>query len=220
MKSFLVIGLGNFGTHLAERMQELGNDVMVVDRNGDIVDGVAHKFTDAHIGDCCNEQVIRTLGVNNFDCCFVTIGEDFPSSLEVSAILKEYGAKHVVTKANSSRQARMLLKIGADEVVYPERDMAEKVAVRYNVDNIFDYIELTSEYSIFEIPCNPKWYGKTVVELNVRNKYHVNIIAVKRDNTLNANIDADYVFNKEDHLLVIGRATDVFKIGGRVEKVK
>lgn len=217
MKSFLVIGLGSFGTHLAERMQELGNDVMVIDRNAEIVEAVAHEFTDAHIGDCCNELVVKALGVNNFDCCFVTIGEDFPSSLEITALLKEYGAEHVVTKANSGRQAKLLDKIGADEIVYPERDMADKLAVRYNVDNIFDFIELTAEYSIYEIPCNPKWYGKTVLELDVRNKHHVNIIAVKQGNTLNVDVRADYVFEEGDHVVVIGKATDVFKLGGKTD---
>lgn len=117
MKSVLVIGMGRFGQQLSERMQELGNDVMIVDRDPEIIDEIAHKFTDSHIGDCCHEVVLNSLGINNFDICFVTIGEDFQASLEISSMLKERGAVHVVSKARSSRQAKLLLKIGADSTL-------------------------------------------------------------------------------------------------------
>ncbi|MEG0036207.1 MAG: TrkA family potassium uptake protein, partial [Oscillospiraceae bacterium] len=157
MKSILVIGMGRFGRQFSERMQELGNDVMVVDKDPELIDEIAPKFADSHIGDCCNEAVLSSLGINNFDICFVTIGEDFQASLEITSMLKELGAAHVVSKARTSRQASLLMKIGADEVVYPEREISEKLAVRYNADNIFDYIQLTSEYSIYEIPCCSKW---------------------------------------------------------------
>ncbi len=217
MKSILVIGMGRFGRYFAERMQELGNDVMIVDRDPDVIDEMAHEFTDAHIGDCCNEAVLSSLGINNFDICFVTIGEDFHSSLEVTAMLKELGAAHVVSKANTARQTKLLYKIGADEVVYPERELAEKLAIRYNADNIFDYIQLTPEYSIYEIPCCPKWVNKSVRDLDVRNKFNVNIIAVKRDNSLSIAPGADYIFKDADHLVVIGKASDVFKLGGKVK---
>ena len=217
MKSILVIGMGRFGRHFAERMQELGNDVMVVDKDPEVIDEIAHEFTDAHIGDCCNEAVLSSLGINNFDICFVTIGEDFQASLEITSMLKELGADHVVSKARTERQATLLSKIGADEVVYPEREISDKLAIRYNADNIFDYIQLTSEYSIFEIPCCSKWVNKSVGDLNVRNKFNVNIIAVKRDNTLSIAPGADYVFKSADHLVVIGKASDVFKLGGKVK---
>lgn len=217
MKSILVIGMGRFGRHFAERMQELGNDVMVVDKDPEVIDEIAHEFTDAHIGDCCNEAVLSSLGINNFDICFVTIGEDFQASLEITSMLKELGADHVVSKARTERQATLLSKIGADEVVYPEREISDKLAIRYNADNIFDYIQLTSEYSIFEIPCCSKWANKSVGDLNVRNKFNVNIIAVKRDNTLSIAPGADYVFKSADHLVVIGKASDVFKLGGKVK---
>ena len=217
MKSILVIGMGRFGRNFAERMQELGNDVMVVDKDPEVIDEIAHEFTDAHIGDCCNEAVLSSLGINNFDICFVTIGEDFQASLEITSMLKELGADHVVSKARTERQATLLSKIGADEVVYPEREISDKLAIRYNADNIFDYIQLTSEYSIFEIPCCSKWVNKSVGDLNVRNKFNVNIIAVKRDNTLSIAPGADYVFKSADHLVVIGKASDVFKLGGKVK---
>ena len=209
--------MGRFGLQFAERMQELGNDVMVVDKDPELIDEIAYEFTDAHIGDCCNEVVLTSLGIDNFDICFVTIGEDFQASLEITSMLKEHGAAHVVSKARTSRQAKLLSKIGADEVVYPEREIAEKLAIRYNADNIFDYIQLTSEYSIYEIPCCSKWVNKSVAEINVRYKYNVNIIAVKRDNALQITPGADYVFKEADHLVVIGKASDVFKLGGKAK---
>ena len=215
MKSILVIGMGRFGRHFAERMQALGNDVMIVDKDTDLIDEIAHEFTDAHIGDCCNEAVLSSLGINNFDICFVTIGEDFQASLEITSMLKEHGAAHVVSKARTAIQASLLAKLGADEVIYPERDIADKLAIRYNADNIFDYIQLTSEYSIYEIPCCSKWINKSVADVDVRNKYNINIIAVKRDNALQIAPGADYVFKSADHLVVIGKSGDVFKLGGK-----
>ena len=185
MKSILVIGMGRFGRHLAKKMLDLGNDVMIVDKDSEIFEQLAEKFTDSYIGDCTNEGVIRSLGVKHFDLCFVTIGEDFQSSLVITSLLKRFDAKCVIAKANQNIQAELLLKIGADEVVYPEREIAEKLAVRYNARNIFDYIQLTSEYSIYEIPVLQSWIGKTIMEVDVRRKYRVNIIAVKKENSLN-----------------------------------
>lgn len=215
MKSVLVIGMGRFGRHLATKMQELGNDVMIVDRDADLVNEVAETFTDSHIGDCTNEAVIRSLGVNKMDICFVSIGEDFQSSLVITSLLKRAGAKHVVAKANQEIQADLLTRIGADEVVYPEREIAEKLAVRYNANNIFDYIQLTSDYSIYEIPVPTAWVGKTIAEVDVRRKHRVNIIAIKCENTLQPTPGADYVFRAEDHTVVIGKSADVFKLSGK-----
>lgn len=217
MKSILVIGMGLFGQLFAERMQELGNDVMIVDDDEEKINEIAHKFTDSHIGDCRNEAVLRSLGVGNFDMCFVTVGENFQASLEITSMLKELGAQRVISKARSDRQAKLLYKIGADEVFCPERELSEKLAVRYNSDNIFDYIQLTPEYSIYEIPCSEKWYGKTVSEIDVRSRYLVNIIAVKSQDKLNIAPGANYTFVHGDHLVVIGKATDVFKLGGKVK---
>ena len=177
---------------------------------------LAEKFTDSYIGDCTNEGVIRSLGVKHFDLCFVTIGEDFQSSLVITSLLKRFDAKCVIAKANQNIQAELLLKIGADEVVYPEREIAEKLAVRYNARNIFDYIQLTSEYSIYEIPVLQSWIGKTIMEVDVRRKYRVNIIAVKKENSLNPLPGADYIFKPDEHIVVIGKATDVFKINAKL----
>lgn len=212
MKSILVIGMGRFGKHLALKMKELGNDVMIVDKNEHLIDELAPMFTDSYIGDCCHEGVLRSLGVSNFDICFVTIGEDFQSSLEITALLKDLGAQYVVSKAGQDIQAKFLTKIGADEVITPERSMAERLAVRYNADNVFEFIELNSDYSIYEIPTVKDWVGKSISEVNVRKIYHVNIIAIKNDDQINPAPGGDYVFKSKEHLVVIGRSADVSRL--------
>ena len=212
MKSVLVIGMGRFEKHLSRKMQELGNDVMIIDKDEERVSEFASEFTDSQIGDCRVEGVLESIGVNNFDICFVAIGEDFQSSLEITALLKDLNAKWVVTKASSDIQKKLLLRIGADEVVYPERDMAEKLAIRSNAKNIFDYIQLTDEYSIYEIPIINSWIGKTIIELAIRRKYKVNIIAVKNANSLDPVPSPLYTFKEGDHIIVIGKSSDVFKL--------
>ncbi len=211
-KSILIIGMGRFGRHLAMRMLDMGNDVMVVDKDASIIDMISTKCPDANIGDCTNENVLRALDASAFDICFVTIGEDFQASLIITSHLKMLGARCVVAKAKQDIQADLLKKIGADEVIYPEKEIAEKVAMRYNSDNIFDYIQLTSDYSIYEIPILKEWIGKTIVEVNVRQNYNVSIIAIKVGATLNPSPGANYVFGRDDHIVVIGKPTDVFKI--------
>lgn len=215
MKSILVIGMGRFGRHLALKMMELKNDVMIVDKNQDIIDELAPQFTDAQIGDCTKESVLRSLGVNNFDICFVAIGENFQASLEITSLLKDLGAKYVVTKANRDIHAKFLLRNGADEVVYPEREMAEKVAIRHSAKNIFDYIELTHDFSVYEIAIPEVWVGKNIGVICVRTKYHVNILAIKNGENLMPLPGAEYVFNKDDRILVLGKAADVFRLSSK-----
>ena len=170
-KSFLIIGLGRFGKHLAHRLIDMGHDVMIVDKDPAIVDTLIDICPDASIGDCTNESVLKSLDVGAFDVCFVTIGEDFESSLIITTYLKKYGAKCVVAKANQTIQADLLKRIGADEILFPEREMADKIAVRYDSGNIFDYIPLTGEYSIYELAILKDWIGKTIIEVNVRKNY-------------------------------------------------
>ncbi|MBE6948795.1 MAG: TrkA family potassium uptake protein [Ruminococcaceae bacterium] len=212
MKSVLVIGMGRFGRHLASKMLELGNDVMVVDKNAEIVERFSGRFTDSYIGDCTNEQVVKALVANNFDLYFVSIGEDFQSSLVITSLLKQFGAKKVIAKANQDIQHDLLIKIGADEVIYPEREVAETLAIRYNQQNIFDYIKLSGEYSICEIPVVRDWIGKAIITIDVRNKHHVNIIAIKQDDVLQPIPGANYVFRENDHIVLIGRNEDIFKL--------
>ncbi len=212
MKSILVIGLGRFGRHLAQKMLDLGNDVMIVDKDPELIERYSMTFTDSQIADCTNSNVLRSLGVHHFDICFVCIGNDFQSSLVITALLKEMKAKYVVAKAKQDIQADLLSRIGADEVIYPEKEMAETLAVRFHVKNIFDYIELTDEYGIFEIGVPTSWIGKTIKELDVRRKYRVNIIAVKFEGELKVLPGADYCFKEADHIMVLGKAQDIDKI--------
>ena len=211
MKSILIIGMGRMGQHLARKMQRLGNDVMIVDSHHDIIEAISEEFTNASICDCTNEAVIRALGVYNFDICFVTIGEDFQSSLVITSLLKKNGAKKIVAKANQDIQAELLRTIGADEIVNAEEELAEYLAVRYNSDNIFDYVPLTDEYSMFELPVPAEWIGRTPVELDIRKKYQINIIAVKNGNTMNPNIGPGYHFRDGDHILLIGKFNEIFR---------
>lgn len=215
MKSVLIIGMGRMGRHLAHKMQQLGNDVMVVDRDASVIEALSDQFTDANICDCTNEAVIRSLGVDNFDVCFVTIGEDFQASLVITSLLKKHGARRIVAKTNQHIQSDLLRIIGANEVVYPEVEIAEKLAVRYNADNIFAYEPLTGEYSVYEIPILASWVGQTLSGLNVRRKYRVNIIAVKSGETVNAIPDAEYAFREGDHIVVVGRSDDVFRLAAK-----
>ena len=214
-KNILVIGMGRLGRHLAIDMQNLGNDVMIVDKHEEQIEELAPLFTDSFCGDCTKEGVLRSLGVNNFDVVFVTIGENFQSSLEITAMLKDLNAKRVVSKAKRDSQARFLIDVGADEVLYPERETAEKLAIRYNEDNIFDCVELTEEYAIYEVSVPPTWIGKTIAGLNVRKEHHVDIIAIKKGEALSPMPTGDYAFAEKDILVVLGRSEDVFRLSRR-----
>lgn len=215
MRSMLVIGLGRFGRHLAERLVELGNEVMVVDKDEEAVRRITPYVTQAQIGDCTDEEVIDTIGVRNFDVCFVCISENFQSSLEITDLLKEKGAKYVVSKTDREIHAKFLRKIGTDAIIHPERDMAQRAAIRYSTDNAFDYIELTSEYAISELMVPNSWVGYTISELNVRSKYNVNVIGVKRGSTVLPLTHADHKFVYDEHILVAGMKKDIFKLMGK-----
>ncbi len=212
MKSVLIIGMGAFGRHLAVKMTELKNDVMIVDKDAAIIDEMSSMVADAQIGDCTKEDVLRALGVGNFDVCFVTIGDTFQSSLEITSLLKDLGAKYVISKASRDIQAKFLLRNGADEVVYPDRDMADKLAVRCSANNVLDYFSLTDEFSIFEIPTMQSWIGRSIVEVNIRKKYHINILLVKNGSSIMTMPRADYVFKEDDKIIVIGKADEILRL--------
>lgn len=212
MKSILIIGMGKFGEILGSKLMELGNDVMIVDKNEAIINELAPHYTNALVGNCANEGVLKSLGINNFDICFVTVGNDFQSSLEITSQLKELGAKYVISKAERDIQAKFLLRNGADEIVYPERDIAIKLATRCNTKNVFDFIELTSEYAIFEIAVPSKWESESLSSINIRKNYNMNVLAIKKDNVLNPLPDPDYIFCQNDHIVVLGKPKDIFKI--------
>ena len=212
MKSILIIGLGRFGRHLCQKFMSLHNEVMIVDRDEAAVSALADDVTSAQIADCTDENALRALGVQNFDLCFVCIGSDFASSLLITSMLKDMGATRVIAKAAQDIHAKLLLRNGADEVVYPERDSAERLATRMSAQNVFDYIELTAEYSIYEIPPLDNWVGRSVREVDVRNKYHINILAVKDGGSLKPLPGADYVFTGSEHLLALASKEDARKL--------
>lgn len=216
MKSVLIIGMGAFGRHLAHKMTELKNDVMIVDKDAAIIEDMSSQVTDAQIGDCTKEDVLRALGVGNFDVCFVTIGDTFQSSLEITSLLKDLGAKYVISKASRDIQAKFLLKNGADEVVYPDKDMAEKLATRCSANNVLDYFSISNEYSIFEIPIMKSWVGRSIEEINVRKKHHINILLVKNGGNIMSLPKADYVFKEDDLVIVLGKSEDVLKFSDSI----
>ncbi|WP_077610507.1 potassium channel family protein [Clostridium sp. Marseille-P2415] len=205
MKSILIIGLGRFGHHLCLNMARLGNDVMIVDQKEECLEDLLPYVTSAKIGDCTNETVLRSLGIANFDLCFVCIGTNFQSSLEITSLVKELGGRRVISKANRDIHAKFLLRNGADEVIYPDRDIAEKLAGRYSADHVFDYIELTPEYSIYEIPPLPEWVHKSIKEVDIRNRYHISVLGIKREGRAQLMPPADYVIQSQEHLMVIGK---------------
>ena len=211
MKSILLIGLGRFGSHIAMKLSELGHQVMAVDVNEERANAVLPYVTNAQIGDSTNEEFLGSLGVRNFDACIVAIGDDFQSSLETASLLKELGAKKVIARASRGVQEKFLLRCGADEVVYPEKQLAAWTAIRCTSENILDYIELDEEYSIFEVSIPKEWDGKTVLELDIRKKYGINILAVKDGGKLRMNITPDMVFWAEDSIYVLGRPKAIQK---------
>lgn len=211
MKSILLIGLGRFGKNVAMKLHELNHEVMAIDRKEERVEEVLPYVTNAQIGDSMNANFLKSLGVGNYDVCIVAIGNDFQSSLETTSLLKELGARFVVSRAARDVQAKFLLRNGADDVVYPEKQLAAWTAIRYSADHIFDYIELNGDYSIFEVALPAGWIGKTIGEINIRQKYGINIMAVKKNGNLELTITPDTRFVEGDSLLVLGKNKDIQK---------
>lgn len=213
MKSILVIGLGRFGHHLTHNLLELGNDVMIIDSDEKKIEDLVPYVTSAKIGDCTNPEVLRALGVANFDLVFVCIGTNFQSSLEITSLVKEMGAKLVVSKATRDIQAKFLLRNGADEVIYPEKDLAEECAVRYSMDNIFDYIEMADGYGIYEITPLSDWCGKSIRESNIAAKHRISILGIKKANGENNIMPSpDEIINSDEHLIVLANNSSIMPI--------
>lgn len=211
MKSILLIGLGRFGRHIAMKLDELNHQVMAIDRNEERVDAILPYVTNAQIGDATKEGFMESLGVRNFDVCIVAIGDNFQSSLEATSLLSELGAKYVVSRAARDVHAKFLLKNGADEVIYPEKQMAEWAAIRYSADHILDYVELDDEHAIFEISVPENWVGKTVGQLDIRNMHNINIMAFKHMGVMNMNIKSDTPVPENNTMLVLGNIRDIQK---------
>lgn len=208
-KSVLLIGLGRFGYHMAERMQELKDEVLGVDIDEDKVEQCLSCLTSAQIADATDENFIRTLGVRNFDVCVVAIGDNFQASLEVTALLKDFGAQFVVSRAAGEIHAKFLLRNGADQVIYPERDMARHAAVKYSANHVLDFFQLTPEYAIYEISAPKEWMGKSIEELQVRRKHHVNILAVRVGETVDPVVSSAYRFTGQESIFILGASKEV-----------
>ena len=204
MKSVLLIGLNNFGVYMAKQLRELGHQVMAVDKREDRIDAVLPFVTDAQIGDSTSEAFLRSLGINNYDVCLVAIGNDFQGSLETASLLKELGAKLVVARADREVQAKFLLRNGADEVINPEKQIAEWAAIRYASNHILDYIKLDEDHAIFEITVPRDWVGKTVGEIDIRKRYGINIMAVKENGKMNLTVTPETVLTGSKTMLVLG----------------
>ena len=211
MKSILLIGLGGFGKNIAMKLRELNHQVMAVDQKEELVQEFLPYVTNAQIGDSTNEEILRSLGVDNYDVCIVAIGDDFQSSLETTSLLKELGAQMVVSRAATDVQEKFLLRNGADEVVYPEKQLARWTAIRCSADHILDYIEIDSDHAIFEVSIPKTWIGKTVGQLDIRKKFSINILAVKTDRKLNSFITPDTLLSEEMSLMVMGTYKDIQK---------
>lgn len=211
MKSILLIGLGRFGRHIAMKLNELGHQVMAVDKREDRVDSVMNYVSNGQIGDSTEKAFLRSLGVGNFDVCIVAIGNDFQSSMETTAVLKELGASLIVVRAARDIHAKFLRMAGADEIVYPEKQQANWTAIRYSSTHILDYMELGDEYAIYEIDVPEKWMGKTIVELDIRKKFNINIIAIKKDGKMQMNVPGECVFEQGETMLILGSQEEIHR---------
>ena len=211
MKNILLIGLGRFGRHIALQLNKLGHEVMAVDSNEERVNESLTIVTNAQIGDSTNTEFLRSLGIGNFDVCIVTIGGNFQNSLETTSLLKELGAKLVVSRAERDVQEKFLLRNGADEVVYPEKQVANWAAIRYTADHIRDYIEVDDAHAIFEVEVPEEWIGKTVGELDIRRKYSINIMATKENGKINMAVSPETVLTDNITLLVLGAYKELQK---------
>ena len=211
MKSVLLVGLGRFGRHIAIKLHELHHQVMAIDQKEERVEAVLPYVTNAQIGDSKNASFMASLGVRNFDVCIVAIGDDFQSSLETTALLKELGAKQVVARAARDVHAKFLLRNGADEVVYPEKQLASWTAIRYTSDHIIDYIELDDDNAIVEVSVPHSWVGKTVGALDVRRRYNINILGIKKTSKLDIAVTSSTVLTADETVLVLGSSRDIQK---------
>ena len=212
MKSYIVIGLGRFGAQVARELCRLGCDVLAMDIHNELVSQVANDVTHAVLGDGQDKEVLRALGAREFDCGIVAIGDDLAASVLITMNLKELGVPYVIGKAHDETHRRVLEKLGADRVVIPEQEQAARLARSLSSHNVLDYIELSEEYGIIEVPAPGSWDGKILKELNVRAKLGVNILAIRRDGKINVAPGADFTFGKQDILVVLGDNTALKKV--------
>lgn len=211
MKSILLIGAGRFGRHIAMKLSELGHEVMAIDKNEERVDAVLPYAVGAQIGDGTNETFLSTLGVRSYDACIVAIGDDFQNSLQTVSLLRELGARQVIARASTGVQEKFLLRNGADEVVYPEKQLGTWTAIRCTSEHILDYIELDGEYAIFELTPPDEWNGRSILQLDIRRKHGINILAMRENGKLNMKITPDTVISQGKSMLVLGHEKEIHR---------
>lgn len=209
MKSILVIGLGRFGRHMAQKFIENGHEVMAVDNNEERADDAVGEIRQILIGDATEERFMESLGVRNFDLAVIAIGENFQTVLEVTVLLKDLGCPYIVARATRNVHKKLLLRNGADYVVYAEREVAERLAIKFGADSIFDYLELTPEIGIYEIAVPEKWKGRSMLDLSIRNKYHVSVLATKKNEKIFPLPNPKHVFEGDESIMVMGTAQDI-----------
>ena len=209
MKSILIIGLGRFGRHMAEKFIENGHEVLAIDDNVERADAAVGSIQQILIGDATDERFMESLGIRNFDLAVVAIGENFQSVLEITVLLKDLGCKYIVARATRDVHKKLLLRNGADYVVYAEREIAERLAIKFGADNIFDYIELTPEIGIYEIAIPQKWIGRSILDLSIRTKYHISVLATKKGTKIYPLPHPNHVFEGDESLMVMGTLEDV-----------
>ena len=219
-KQFVIIGLGRFGSSVARTLSELGNDVLAIDKDEDIVQEISDEVTHAVQLDATDENALRSLGIRNFDVAVITIGDNIQSSIMATLLVKELGAKYIIAKAQSDLHSKVLYKIGADRVVLPEKEMGVRIAHNLVSTNILDYIELSSDYSVIEIQASENWSGKTLNDLGLRSKYGINIMAIKRGDDVNISPLAEDIIETDDIIVAIGSGEDLSRIEGVVVNTK
>ncbi|VYU09181.1 TrkA family potassium uptake protein [Clostridium tertium] len=217
-KQFVIIGLGRFGSSIAKTLYSLGNDVLAIDNDEDVVQDIADSVTHAVQLDATDENALRSLGIRNFDVAVVTIGDNIQSSVMATLLVKELGVKYIIAKGQSDLHAKVLQKIGADRVILPEKDMGVRVAHNLVSANILDYIELSEDYSVMEIQSLDEWAGKTLSELRLRSKYGINVMAIKKGDDVNLSPAADDIIEKNDIIVAIGSAEDLSRLEGMIAK--
>lgn len=214
MKSYIVIGLGRFGASVAVALTSLGNDVLAVDASVEKTEEIADKVTHVIAGDCKDARTLQALNVSRFDCAIVAISSDIESSILTTLLLKDAGVPYVVSKASTDVHARVLTRVGADKIIFPEKDMGIKLAQSLSTLNLVDFIELSDDYSIVEVNVPESWREKSLKELNLRAKYGINVVAIKNPTkeVIDVSPDPDYIFKDTDILVLIGSNDDIAKI--------
>lgn len=218
-KQFVIIGLGRFGTSVAETLYKVGHEVMVIDKDEDLIQDISDKVTHAVQLDATDENALRSLGLRNFDVAVVTIGSNIQASVMATLLVKEHGVKYIIAKGNSDLHAKVLYKIGADRVILPEKDMGVRVAHNLVSESIIDFIELSPDYSIMEIQALKEWKNKTVRELKLRSRYGINVMAIKNGNDINLSPSPEDIIHEKDVLVAIGSAEDLNKLEGMIIKL-